>query len=385
MNAAKITFTATDTSGSLVANSSLTLPPGTHGAANLGPLFGVASFRGSITITALQPIVSLALNSEAPPVFSSLPAGDAGLFEVYGAWNCSNDACTWRTVRDMTDFDIKNHWMIDRGDGSGLPSVNLVVLSFVRPTKLLSLTSDSQTVNGIPIGMNAAIASYFTSHNVRVVLSIGGSSYTSDWDQALSANATQLGINAANAAKAMGVGMEIDYENDSNPNLSALQDFINAYRSVLPYDPTGANPAARLTIDLAAGDHFLIDLCRKATSDWLTANSPLLDYANATVPNGQPLPSDAEINWQQHVDGRPTLSPPIPPLPPARFTGAVRLVLGSTPEHELHRFSPEQHKDLCSDCNAQRRWDKSGHAWVHVLGSRSAEPRNLRKRRRCGR
>jgi hypothetical protein len=95
LNAAKITFTATDTSGSLVANSSLTLPPGTHGAANLGPLFGVASFRGSITITALQPIVSLALNSEAPPVFSSLPAGDAGLFEVYGAWHCSNDACTW--------------------------------------------------------------------------------------------------------------------------------------------------------------------------------------------------------------------------------------------------------------------------------------------------
>jgi hypothetical protein len=53
--------------------------------------------------------------------------------QIYGAWHCGSDFCTWATVRDMTDFDTKNHWMIDRGDGSGLPSVNLVVLSFVQP------------------------------------------------------------------------------------------------------------------------------------------------------------------------------------------------------------------------------------------------------------
>ncbi|HEY2914708.1 MAG TPA: hypothetical protein VGK21_15190, partial [Candidatus Angelobacter sp.] len=56
--------------------------------------------------------------------------------QIYGAWHCGNDACLWGTVRDMTDFDAKNHWMIDRGDGS--PSVNLVVLSFVDPLKLLN-------------------------------------------------------------------------------------------------------------------------------------------------------------------------------------------------------------------------------------------------------
>ena len=58
--------------------------------------------------------------------------------QIYGAWHCSNDYCTWGTVRNMTDFDTANHWLIDRGDGSGLPSVNLVVLSFVQPLKLLT-------------------------------------------------------------------------------------------------------------------------------------------------------------------------------------------------------------------------------------------------------
>jgi hypothetical protein len=338
-NAAKINFTARDASGSVIGTSSVTLPPGAHSSANLGPLLGIASFRGSVTVTSPQPITSLSLNAEAFPSFSSLPPGDGASFQVYGAWHCSHDSCTWRTVRDMTDFDAKNHWMIDRGDGSGLPSVNLVVLSFVQPTKLLNLTSDSQTVNGIPIGMNSAIVNYFKAHNVRVMLSVGGANHVSDWDQALSTNAMQLGINAANTAMAMGVGIEIDYENDSNPNLAGMQEFINAFRSILPYDPTGANAAARLTIDVGAGDQYLIALCRKATSDWLTGSNPALDYANATVPNGQPAASDVETNWQQHVNGKANYNPPILPLAPARFTGAVRLVLGAVPQPECNNFS----------------------------------------------
>jgi hypothetical protein len=338
-NSAKISFTAQDAGGAPVGTATLTLAAGAHGAANLGPLLGVANFQGSLTITSLQPIVSLSLNAEASPVYSSLPAGDGASFEVYGAWHCSNDGCTWRTVRNMTDFDNKNHWMIDRGDGSGLPSVNLVVLSFVRPTKLLDLTTDSQTVNGIPIGMNTAIVNYFASHNVRVMLSVGGATYTSDWDQALSTNATQLGINAAKAAKAMGVGIEIDYENDTNPDLAGMQDFISGYRSVLPYDPSGADVAARLTIDLAAGDRSLVALCRKATTDWLNGRNPVLDYANATVPNGQPAAPQAESNWQEHVNGRTNVNPPIPPLAPARVTVAVRVVIGSTPQPECNDFN----------------------------------------------
>ena len=257
--------------------------------------------------------------------------------EVYGAWHCSNDACLWGTVRDMTDFDTKNHWMIDRGDGT--PSVNLVILSFVNPWKLLNQTNDSATVNGAPIGMNAAVVSYFTSHNIRVMLSIGGITYTSNWDQALAANGAQLGTYAAQLAQRLGVGIEIDYENNTSPNLPALQNFINAYRAIEPYDATGANPAARLTIDLAAGDQYLVQLAAKATTDWLKTATPVLDYANAMVPNKQPSTSSAESNWQQHISGYPRITPPVPPLAPAKMTGSLYIVTGHNPAPECTTFS----------------------------------------------
>jgi hypothetical protein len=193
--------------------------------------------------------------------------------------------------------------------------VNLVILSFVHPLKLLNQTTDSQTLNGVPRGMTQAVVDYFKSKNIRVMLSIGGITYVDAWNQALANNATQLGLNAATVASSLGVGMEIDYEENSSPNLTGLQAFINAYRSQLPYDATGANPAARLTIDVVAGDRWLIDIDRKATSDWLNPANPVLDYANAMVPNRQPRSaSDAQINWQEHIDGKPTYSPPIPPL-----------------------------------------------------------------------
>jgi hypothetical protein len=259
--------------------------------------------------------------------------------QIYGAWHCSNDFCTWATVRNMTDFDTANHWMIDRGDGSGLPSVNLVVLSFVQPLKLLNKTNDSGDVNGVPVGMNSAVVSYFTQHNIRVMLSIGGITYATYWDQALAQNATQLGLNAAALAQSLGVGIEIDYENNSSPNLTGLQQFISAYRSQIPYDVTGANPAARLTVDLGAGDRYLIPLAQEATANWLQTSNPVLDYANAMVPNKQPSTSAAESNWQEHVDGKPQYSPPIGPLAPAKFTGSVYLVTGHSPAPECNNFS----------------------------------------------
>jgi hypothetical protein len=257
--------------------------------------------------------------------------------QIYGAWHCSNDACTWGTVRNMTDFDTANHWMIDRGDG--LASVNLVVLSFVNPLKLLQQTNDSQTVNGVPIGMNAAVVSYFTSRNIRVMLSIGGITYTSFWDQALATNGTQLGLYAAQVAKQLGVGIEIDYENNTSPNLTGLQNFITAYRSILPYDSTGANPAARLTIDLAAGDQYLVPLAATATTNWLQVSNPVLDYANAMVPNKQPSASAAESNWQQHISGYPRITPPVPPLAPAKVAASIYLVTGKNPAPECTTFS----------------------------------------------
>ena len=108
------------------------------------------------------------------------------------------------------------------------------------------------------------------------------------------------------------MGFEIDYENNLSPILTALQAFIAAYRAILPYDPSGSNPAARLTIDLAAGDQFLVGLCQKASADWLTGSTPLLDWANATVPNDQPAASSFETSWQQHASGETVVGVVVP-------------------------------------------------------------------------
>ena len=257
---------------------------------------------------------------------------------IYGAWHCGNDFCTWSTVRNMTDFNTRNRWLINRGDGS--PSVNLVSLSFVHPLRLLNKTNDASTSLGIPIGMNQAVVDYFKTRGVRVQLSMGGITYTDAWNQALATNPVQLGLNAAEAAQRLGVGFEIDYEENTNPNLTGLQAFINAYRSVHPYDASGNNHAARLTIDLAAGDRWLIALTRKATADWLNTTTPVLDYANAMVPSRQPnSAATATADWQEHVDGKPQFGPPILPLAPAKFTGALYIVTGSRAAPECTSFS----------------------------------------------
>ncbi|MEY9964896.1 hypothetical protein ABIA33_002938 [Streptacidiphilus sp. MAP12-16] len=282
-------------------------------------------------------LAAAASGTAAAPSQGAAAAAATSPIQVYGAWHCGNDACTWATVRNMTDFDTNNHWLIDRGDGH--PSVNLVVLSFVNPLKLLNGTTDSGDTNGAPLGMNAAVVNYFTSHGIRVMLSIGGITYTGDWDTALSQNPTGLGQKAAALATQLGVGVEIDYENSSSPNLTGLQSFITAYRAAHPYDTTGADPTARLTIDVAAGDRYLIGLDQYATANWLTTANPVLDYANAMVPSKQPSTSGAESNWQEHITGKANYSPAIGPLAPAKFTGSLYIAQGSTVRPECNNFS----------------------------------------------
>ncbi|WP_031008395.1 hypothetical protein [Streptomyces sp. NRRL F-5727] len=265
------------------------------------------------------------------------PAHAAAPVQVYGAWHCGDDYCTWSTERDLAEFDAKNHWLIDRGDGR--PSVNLVVLSFVEPLKLLRRTTDAGTVNGVPAGMTREIVEYFTSRGIRVMLSIGGITYTDEWDAALAENPTQLGLNAAAVAADLGVGIEIDYEQNTDPDLAGLQSFIDAYRSVHPYDATGTRPAARLTIDTAAGDRWLIDINRKATADWLRTDAPVLDYANAMV-TARPSSASTHIaNWQEHIDGKSQFAPPVPPLAPAKFTAGLYVAYGRSPLPECTDFA----------------------------------------------
>jgi hypothetical protein len=268
------------------------------------------------------PLVALGMFAVA-----AIPASAQYQMQVYGLWHCYTDACSWASVPNMTTFDTNNHWIIDRNmDNTYHPSVNVVVLSFVDPVKLMNLTSDSGDVNGIPIGMNTSVINYFQSRGIRVMMSIGGFSYISHWEKALKANPTQLGINAANAAKQLNVGMEIDYEKSSNPNLAGLQKFVSAYRSVIPYDATGANYAARLTIDIGDGDTYLTALASYAATNWLKTSAPVLDYANAMVASQSTSVSTLETGWQQHVQGTSS----VPPVAPAKLTGSL-WVVGNNP------------------------------------------------------
>ena len=73
---ATATFTARDTAGEVLPSVNRTLPPGGHAADGMSELFDLSSFTGSIEVTSTVPIVSLSLNFEADPVFSSLPPGE---------------------------------------------------------------------------------------------------------------------------------------------------------------------------------------------------------------------------------------------------------------------------------------------------------------------
>lgn len=75
---ATVTIAALDAAtGQAKGSTSFALPPNVHGANNIYNLFALSStFSGSIQITATVPIVSLSLNFEMSPVFSSLPPGE---------------------------------------------------------------------------------------------------------------------------------------------------------------------------------------------------------------------------------------------------------------------------------------------------------------------
>ncbi len=73
---ATVTFTVFDAAGVQLGSSNLVLAPLAHSSANVGPLLGLANFTGSLEVSSTSPIISLSLNFEASPVFSSLPPGD---------------------------------------------------------------------------------------------------------------------------------------------------------------------------------------------------------------------------------------------------------------------------------------------------------------------
>ncbi len=73
---ANITVTIISSAGARLGTTTINIPPMGHASHNVGPLFNGLNFTGFLEITSDIPIVSLSLNAEAFPVFSSLPPGD---------------------------------------------------------------------------------------------------------------------------------------------------------------------------------------------------------------------------------------------------------------------------------------------------------------------
>ena len=61
----------------------------------------------------------------------------------------------------MTTFGTDNHWLIDRDmDGSYHPSVNVVVLSFADPVKLMNLANRTFPPNTCQLGVGGAATNF---------------------------------------------------------------------------------------------------------------------------------------------------------------------------------------------------------------------------------
>lgn len=65
------------------------------------------------------------------------------------------------------------------------------------------------------------------------MFSIGGASFASNWDQALQQDAVGLAKNAAAIAQKYGVGIEIDYEQDSSASMGLLTTFVEVYFKII--------------------------------------------------------------------------------------------------------------------------------------------------------
>lgn len=57
--------------------------------------------------------------------------------QLYGSWHCGDDSCLWGVAPDLST----SGWMFDRGDG--VPTFNVVILSFVNPLKVRRKYSDA--------------------------------------------------------------------------------------------------------------------------------------------------------------------------------------------------------------------------------------------------
>ena len=274
------------------------------------------------------------------PTPTPTPTPEATPLQIFGVWHCGNSYCDWSVERETypgSEFDFANNWIIHRNsDGSGLPSVNLVILSFLEPMKLLDGETGGGFSNGVPLGMTTDVVNYFKDHDIRVMVSMGGVTYTDAWNEALTTNPVELANKAFALVLELGLdGLEIDWENGTPDDLElvGIEEFIAQYNSL-----RAGYANQFLTLDLAVGNRDLQELSRRAAADWLPNGK--IDYVNAMVPRGEP----STDQWQEHVDGKSNYNPPILPKAPAKVAVSLWLTDGRRPNENCIDFDSSSQK-----------------------------------------
>lgn len=198
---------------------------------------------------------------------------------IYGAWHCGPGDCEWASVPTNDSMG----WLLNRGDGK--PTVNVLSLAFLNPVKVLN-----NGVKGVPPGMTKSFINDLRSRGISVYMSIGGASWVSEWETALS-DPQKLATNAVAIAREYNVGIEIDYEGEKAvPQLNA---FVKAFSS--------QGPGISLTTDVDSDNGWIVAV-DKAAVDWVKAGSA--ETLNAMVDDKPfPSPSVAEGQWINHLHG----------------------------------------------------------------------------------
>ena len=216
------------------------------------------------------------------------------------------------------------------------------------------------------------------------MLSIGGITYTDAWNQALAQNADPARPEGGRARHAARRRHRDRLRGEHQPEPHRPAGVHQRLPGRPPVRRDRRRPAARLTIDLAAGDRWLIGINQKATADWLRTDRPVLDYANAMVPARQPSASTR----RGELAGAHRRQAPVQPAGPAARAGEVhrlpvprRGLAGPAGVHQLRRLGAEGDRPITSSASLPKRpaGTHAGHARVHVLGGRAAvDPRRRR-------
>ena len=226
--AAMLTFTAKDEDGETLASVVRTLLPGGHDAQNMALLFGLSSFTGSIEITSTEPIVSLSLNFEAAPVFSSLPSGELNAADIPGVI----------PMTDAPDLVVQTPSVDDSSPGTG-GSFTL-----------------SATVSNAGTGESAATTlRYYRSNDATI--SASDTEVGTDAVEALVAsgsNAQSVALRVPSAARTYYYGVCVDAvtgESDTTNNCSgSVQVTVSA---------AAPPPPAQTSPDLTVGSPSVTD------------------------------------------------------------------------------------------------------------------------------